>query len=567
MKEDIFEINGTTYKVIIDDSGNKTVCKKLKNGSFEAPKGRKKYEVDLGWTVITVCEHSTTIDHNNWQEAWKKLQGSDIFESNGLFGCKNVCGTVLPALFDQIEFLHNGGIYLRGGKRFALFYENGGGSEEIYEKENSRFFEKGYAGWRGENDVIIPAMYDDVYKIYGLDVYETCLNCGYRYFNSNGLEILTAEKEYYDIPKDRPYKISVFNRPSNDPELITFIAPCDENPEDDSVVLTDAGKHVRLLSYTRDEIQEFMSEGCTDLKLEREQYMLFGNDFSYEFAGYIVYGNGDNPLKECMDKLKELRAHSNSWNYLFKISTAPGHKVSPAELQAFRHVFEDCDGICPLSLHVGIGEDNGLGPGTVEVTLVTFYNERCFPAPFETEWVGHCQKCTLEELLEHEKELKGKINNAVLAKYRDEVLADQYSRPFWNIRYNKNRSWEDTEKVLDFLAEKNPNYWKVSHAFLTHFDDWYFDQDENVMDKLEFSANVLRWAADRGCNLNHIIEGMTVLDHLRACCNEHSCQDEKTSVADKIIPYLIEKGAKTAEQIRAIEDASDYYREIEALQH
>ena len=36
MKEDIFEINGTTYKVIIDDSGNKTVCKKLKNGSFNA---------------------------------------------------------------------------------------------------------------------------------------------------------------------------------------------------------------------------------------------------------------------------------------------------------------------------------------------------------------------------------------------------------------------------------------------------------------------------------------------------------------------------------------------------
>ena len=567
MREDIFEINGTTYKVIIDDAGNKTVCRKLKNGSFEVPKGRKKYEVDLGWTKITVREHCTTIDSNNWQEAWKRLQGSDVFERNGLFGCKNVCGIVLPALFDQIEFLHNGGIYLHGGSRFALFYENGGGSEEIYKKENSRFFENGYAGWRGEHDVIIPAMYDDVYKIYGLDVYETCLNRGYRYFNSNGQEILTAEKEYYDIPKDRPYKISVFNRRSNDPELITFIAPCDENPEDDSVVLTDAGKHGRLLSYTRDEIKEFMSEGCTDLKLEREQYMLFGNDFSYEFAGYIVYGNGDNPLKECMDKLKELGAHSNSWNYLFKISTAPGHKVSPAELQAFRHTFENSDGLRPLSLQVGIGEDSRLEPGSVEVTLVTFYNERCFPAPFEMDWVDYCKECTLEELLEHEKELKDKINDVVKPKYREEVLADQYSRPFWNIRYNKKRSWEDTEKVLNYLAEKNPHYRNVSHAFLTHFDDWYFDQDENVIEKLEFSANVLRWAADRECNLNRIIEGMTVLDRLRTCCKEHSCQDEKTAVAEKIIPYLIEKGARTAEQIRASEDASDYYREIEMLQH
>lgn len=389
MKEDIFEINGTTYKVIIDDAGNKTVCRKLKNGSFEVPKGRKKYEVDLRWTKITVCEHCTTIDSNNWQEAWKRLQGSDVFERNGLFGCKNVCGIVLPALFDQIEFLHNGGIYLRGGSRFALFYENGGGSEEIYKKENSRFFENGYAGWRGKHDVIIPAMYDDVCKIYGFDVYETCLNLGYRYFNSNGKEILTDEKENYNIPKDRPYPMSVFNRRSNDPELITFLVPCNEDLEDDSVVLTDDGKHICLLSYTRGEIMEFMSEGCTDLKLERKQYKTFSNDFSYEFAGYIVYGNGDKPLKACMDKLKELGAHSNSWNYLFKISTAPGHKVSPAELQAFRHTFENSDGLRPLSLHVGIGEDSRLEPGSIEVTLVTFYNERCFPAPFEMNWVDY----------------------------------------------------------------------------------------------------------------------------------------------------------------------------------
>ena len=264
-----------------------------------------------------------------------------------------------------------------------------------------------------------------------------------------------------------------------------------------------------------------------------------------------------------MNQFKELGAHNNSWHYIIKIMTAKGNVIDPVELKRFRHYLESNPSMRPLSYTIGISESESLEPGEVNVIMLTHYNERCWPAIYEMDWIEDCMTESLDVLKGIEEGLKQKIYSSVKKEYRDEVLADQYKTPLWNIRYT-GRSWKETEKVLNYLSNKFPGYKTFTHSFVGYLEYSFFDDEYTPIEQMRFSANVLKWAAKKGCEFNMIREGQTVLDKLYECTKINQYGQERKMVINELTPYLVKMGAKTLKQLNAEDDKAtpDYKTEI-----
>ena len=143
-----------------------------------------------------------------------------------------------------------------------MIWPNGGGCSGPWKYHNNKFYENGKVGWRGNGEVIIPALYDDVNKIWGTDVYEVQEDDGYRYLNGHGKEILTQKKESYGIEADAPYPESAYFRRSNKSDRICLLHFCDANSEDDEIFLTDNGRHASFMSLKHMSFQTICTNNC-----------------------------------------------------------------------------------------------------------------------------------------------------------------------------------------------------------------------------------------------------------------------------------------------------------------
>lgn len=567
MKTEEVIIASKDYRIRHHDDGTKDVQIEGFDGKWYSIHKRVPEFINLGWCYIIKDGDQVDLDHEFWSDMARRILGSTRFEANGKIGCLKNQREVVPAIFDQIEFLKSGRLFLRGGDRCYLISCSEGGKGGPFSFHNSKYYENDMVGWRGEGEVVIPARYDDVNKIWGLDVYETVKDRGYRYLNGKGEEILTQEKEAFGIGQDEPYPESIYFRRRNDSNRICLQHLCAPDPSDDEVFLTDDGKHVSLLGISHDNLVETLCEGCTDLVIDDKALEGFNNDFSYEFSGYLAFSESSSPLMDCMRQFKELGAHGNTWHYIFKIITAKGSAISPEELRTWRHYLESELEPRFLSYTIGLGESDDLKPGEVNVIMITYYNERCWPSDYELNWIDDSMTATLEELKEKEKSLKKSIMSSVKKEYREEVLEDQYKVPFWNIRYT-GRSWKETEKVLNYLAERFPGYKTFTHSFIGHLEIPFFNDDTDILDQMRFSANVLKWAAKKGCDFNLIEDGQTVLDRLYGCLNMQDCSKERKMVINEVTPFLIRMGARTLKQLREEESRiePDYNDEIERLE-
>lgn len=565
MKEEKVKIGTKEYRIIHHDNGMTDLQVKGYNGKYYTLHEKVGF-INLGWCYIIKHDDMVGIPSEFWPEMVKRMIGCTRFKAEGKIGCRDDSGEVIPAIFDQIEFLPEGKIYLRGGSRYFLIWPNGGGQSGPLEYNNSQLYENDMVGWRGDGKVVIPALYDDVDKLWELEVYETVKDGGYRYLNGDCQEILTHEKENYGIGPNDPYPESLYFRRRDDSERICLLHYCKEDSDDENVFLTDEGKHASMLGLSRDELIETLCASCTDLILDEKSLERFNNSFSYEFSGYLAVSNSPNPLIDCMRQFNELGAHDNTWHYILKIITAKGHTISPAELREWRHYLETDIDPRPLSYTIGLGESEDLEPGEINVIMITHYNERCWPDTFEQDWIEDTMTDTLDELKQKEKALKKTILTSVKKKFREEVLQDQYKTPFWNIRHT-GRSWKESEKVLNYLADKFPGYKTITHLFIGHLDGMFFKDETGILDQLQFSANVLKWAAKKGCDFNIIEDGMTVLDKLHECLNREDYHEERKLIINEVTPFLIGMGAKTLKQIRQEESLQkpDYTTEIEKL--
>ena len=557
----------------------------------DTPSGKKKleitypgghvsemaYEIEsfhlMEWGYVEVAGDWLLIHDDHNVNLWKLLHGAEIFEEGGCFGCRRDGEVVFPPVAEQLEVVEGGrGIFILKGVRYALLHESGVSYlSEPYDRENGRFFFGGKEGWRKDGKAVIPAVYDSIDKWWGLDVYRVEKDGRYSYVNSATAPLFDGmpevdgfkrAKEAFPYPTDGEHNLFVTTR---------FALPDEKGC---GIVLSDSGVRIAIGRMTRDMIRERLTGGRGDLVLTRGDLALFDDDFSYEFSAYEARTRSAAPVEDLLGQFARLGAHSNSWHYIIGLKVPEGNRLPAAQIRYLRHYFEKLPSRT-LSLKVSVTEDPSVPEGEVHALMVTHYNERCFPALFESRWIDDFNNCTLEEIIRKERKLKADIRRNVKMEYRRGVYRDQFVTPFFNVRYNPHRSWRESRRVLDWFLAHNPAGKDNISSFVDTMEMFY----HQTVGGLEYCLRVILWAISQGGNVNAISNGKTPLDRLEETLavdwvkGNHFTRrskiphfEKKISIVRKCRDILVIKGAKTMSQLRAEERPEpDADAEIRAL--
>lgn len=154
------------------------------------------------------------------------LKTSEIFEENGLKGCRKDGEILLYPIFDFIEYIPSTGrIFLVYGTRYAILEKYGCCCLNFdYDHNNHFIFKKGKMGWEKDGRVIVEPKYDEVWP-WGLGLYEVKealkhIN-GFKtlYYNEKGEEKLTfrrsviGEKSPFELRTDEGDVLTVLECP------------------------------------------------------------------------------------------------------------------------------------------------------------------------------------------------------------------------------------------------------------------------------------------------------------------------------------------------------------------
>ena len=510
----------------------------------------------MPWGYVAELDDSLSIRIESDQNIWSSLRGAQTIRQNGRCGLWNDGQMVFPAVADQIEYVEGGsGVFIRKDRWYALLRESGNDVlSSPYDPEDGFFYEHGLMGWNRDGKAIIPARYDSVEKWDGMDVFRLEKDGAVSYVDSNMRPLFADIPPLEDGSCEEPLPY-----PADDEDQV-FVVPRFAFPEEDgdNIVLSDDGKRMLVTRLTRDQIRQCLIGGEGDLTLSEKDLELFDNDFSYEFSVYQARTRSAEPVEDLLRQFDELCAHNNSWHYLVGIRIPRGYVMPAGQIRFLRRCFESLPSRT-LSLKVSVIEDATLPAGEVTALRVTHYHERCWPAPFEFAWTNAFNKCTLEEIIEKEKELIRTIRGEVLPQYQVEAYKDQFISPFYNVRYYSRRRWRDSRKVLDWFLERNPEGVDNIHSFIKSIISPQYSR----IGSMEYAFRVLRWALDGGGDPNRIRFGKTPLDRIDEVLNNDWDEgsgdrvdhlERKIGIVRKTRNLLVKHGAKTLSELRAAEE-------------
>ena len=512
-------------------------------------------EYKMPWGTITLHDDGSYLIVPNFSiRVWDYFEGATVFAKDGAFGCMKEGEVICPPVFDKIEFIKDGEtVFLQRGGMYTTFSRSGSNvMNGSLEKKDGFFVADGKKGWLRDGKVLIPAVHDEIYKWWGLDVFQVEDGDAVRFFNSAGEEVLTYVRE---LDAEDIY-ISPFSQVMNDGDIFTVLEyPANKAIPVSNVILTDGGEKVSINRFSRSELMEELVNPADLLPLRKEDLALFNNDFSYEYSAYRFTVGGEHPVDRLLELFGQFGVPSNSWNYVIRICTAPGSPVPAMELRALRYYMEAESTRC-LSKLVAVGEDKALSPGEMSVLVITHYNERCWPAHFEFQWIDDCNSCTLEQLLEKEVEMKKAVEENVLEQYKAEVLEDQYKSAFYNVRYNRKRTWEEAEKVYDYLGQKSRMFTSELRSYCLSLNS------ARCISEMKYFLHLVEWALRNGAVVNLVEGGRTALDAVEDGL-KHERIDGRKRVLRKTKDLLLSYGAKTLSQLRSDEKAGEPSLEYE----
>ena len=490
----------------------------------------------------------------------KALRGI-IFEENGLYGLKDPDGSVtFPAensfigkCSEYIFFLEPDGNYVK--------ISQGGEEESGYMNEENRPYVKdGKVGFKVGGEVIIPPIYDFIRKQFGYTVFYAIKDGREMYLDDTGREVLTRVRRF----EGETEQCSPFWRFTDVFDYVTMMSyighPIADNPN-----VVNINKHwVELERYSKEEIMQMLINPSDDLALTSESLNKLCNDFSYDYSFYMATGNGYDGLADCLQQFKDMDVFCNSWYYVFKIWQAKDEYIPAGQLRQFEsQLIKTCEKSCLLGIPLfAVGHDDKLAAGEVRVMLITYYNERCWPADFEFEWGDKCKKLSLPALMKEVPALKETVWNRIIDQYKEVVFNDQIRYCIWNLTYHEGIAWEETEAALDYFANMGS-----STCCLRNFASKLAKcaSERKSVDEILFFIDASIWVLNRDAETNYCLNRKSVLDNVSSV----DCNRFPTNVANKIDELrnmLLARGAKTYNQlITERRNNKDYYKELEFI--
>lgn len=478
-----------------------------------------------------------------------------LFVEEGKVGIKNLDGSILvPADYDQIEKCEKY-IYILQDDYLSLYSKRNIHGMNIHTHDNGYMFAKnGKLGWKDANgEILISAQYDDIQR-WGKDFYVVQTGKHWHYINGNMEDLLSnddddeesIENDYDELP---PFNFSVSNN-----KVITIQEYVGHEVKGDKYVVTVDDEWVRLSLMTGKEIAETLVNPHDEYPMTNDALNMFNNSFSYEFNAYLMYSDKEKGICDCLRQAYKMRANGNSWYYLVKVWKAPGEEPLAGELRALRYAIDRSRRLGVLQF--ALGHDESLKSGETKMLMVTHYNERCFPPSIEFEWTDFLNEQPLDIIKANIPELRKRVESTYLPEYIDEVWWDMLHDRIDEIRYDASRSWEETERVLDYFKENDTAY--VNGVYWTV--ELFMDCDMTKTDSY-FYIKKLEWLLKNGANVNVYKRGKTGLDLLdqppRDFLNEKPVDEQTIEECKKV---MFQYGALTMKELKKQESLNDDYR-------
>ena len=481
---------------------------------------------------------------------------SDVeFTKNGKKGWKSKAGKILiPAEYDQIERCADC-LYVCNGMDYELYYKDGGAEAFYHDYSVGSFFVKrGKFGWRKKNKVVIPANYDQIVhwsdNLFAVKKGNRCF-----YINDKCEEVLTNVRHYND-EEDFPFEFS-----SHDSDIITLQEYVGHQVKSDPNVVK-IGSWVRLDRITDEEIKELLINPKDEAPITERDLDSFNSKFSYEFNAYMAKSKANEGIAGCLEKMEKMNAYCNSWFYIVKVWKAVGEEPSAEELRNLRYFMNNKRYFGDIIF--GLGHEPKLKAGETKMFMVTHYNEECFPPSFQYEWHEYLNEYTLSEIKERMPIQRNIVEKEVLPEYQEEVWGNHFTGEIANMGFTKERSWEETAKVLDFLKAYDDSFANAIKGTVGELFSYY---EVNSPEKDTFLLNKLEWLLENGANVNSHRGNQTALDLIRDYLSENDEDKKYNEESVKRCREILHLyGAKSMDEIRREEEKNDDYRkELELL--
>ena len=412
---------------------------------------------------------------------------------------------------------------------------------------------------------ILPCEYDELIKWKDAKVIATRRGNDYLYFDVDGNEILTdrptnTPEDGFNMPEDEfntteeefPYTQDGW---LSDIVQIKELVPMKTN---EHTYESNVG-YVCLYVMSIQERAEQLFTSCDILPMPQEAKEIFLDEFSYEYKGYIGTFDVNTPIKDWIKSIKSLGAFNNSFHFIDKFSTNSKTRINLEKLVGIKRYYYDHCACLGGSPHIAYDIDETLKDGQVRWEHDEHYKEHCFPGLYHIG--GLVRAGSLSELKKAVEEAEWDEN-------------DPYGGCFFhfgNIRYTKARSWEETKKVIEYIAEYHPDYNKLLSESIDGLR-WSSKATE-----LKFYVKLVQLALENGANAN-IENGETPFDDLHislVCCRNNKRLKRSRMRIVKIIQNAIDilrsYGGMSKKELREMQDkkiaqlapdAYDYLKEI-----
>ena len=545
----VYEKNGYTY---VHYEGFPEAVKIDKNKDF--------YNYTWGWMTIDKIGGYYDFHFDGASELFDLIWEGKIVEHNGMYGAVNDKGKeVLPCVFDQIEKLRSS-VFGRKGNSYWEFRQYGSSTIRDNYGKTGFFVENGMKGWRENGKIIIPACYDEIYQFSHSNFYQVLKDGKWFYINREEKPVLTSIRAIDGTDNEIPFP---FHANEND-ILVLQEYVGHEDANDSNVVLLN-GVWQRLDRLSGKEIAGLLINPDDEKPLSQKDLNLFNNKFSYEFASYQVTSNDESGIMNCLKKLQSMGLHSNTWHYIVKVWKPIGENPSAEELRFLRYQIEEHGQLGKL--HLSLAHDENLNPGETKMFIVTHYNERCWPAEWEFDWWEKRNELALTDIRKHLTKLHRIINKHVLDPFKDEVWNDQLWGCIYSCKYNKNRSWKETVKVLEYFKKKGSPLINGIRKEAEAMSATLHYKTQFCRIKCRFHIRKLMWLIENGADINAHFDNYTGLDYLNGNYkflweDDFSAKDKAyiDKMREKFINILLEHGAKTMQQVCEEESHNEDYK-------
>ena len=301
---------------------------------------------------------------------------------------------------------------------------------------------------------------------------------------------------------------------------------------------SDAGL-VRIDRKEVKDVADMLAANCERIPIKPESIKLLTDRYSYEFGMTIIGLNAgadgiitEDEWEMTVNKLETIGSFKGSWHYIDKFVTNSKTKLSVKSLYWLKHRY-DMKYVVIDDLCFAYGIDDTLLDGEVKWIHVEHYNEHCFPCGYDV--CTAMQYGTLSEL------------KARIEVHDWEVDGDPYGGCFFSFRnvcYPDGRSWDETEKILNYMLELGHKPKDLIIRVVEKLRSWW---SNDVLEETKFWVKCAEWALSKIEFPNELSEGETCYDQFLDI-RIKSESDEVQAMIKVLDELFLSRGARTREQ-------------------